>query len=88
MIVLRQFPDLSEAGVSRTFLSAWWNETLLLHARVREAHYDAHPGPVSIKCAFGGRETYEIAGRRLPVHDSCWLSLGEGTRYSSFIWRT
>jgi len=85
MLVLRRFPDLSEPVARRRFLSAWWNETLVMHAHVREARYEAHPGPVSIKCAFGGRETYEIAGRRLPVHDGCWLSLGEGTRYSSFI---
>ena len=85
MIVLRQFPDLSVPDVARRFLAVWWSETLVMHASVREARYQAHPGPLSVKCAFGGRETYEIAGRRLPVHDGCWLAMGEGTVYSSFI---
>ena len=85
MIVLRQFPDLSVPDVARRFLAAWWSETLVMHASVREARYQAHPGPLSVKCAFGGRETYEIAGRRLPVHDGCWLALREGTVYSSSV---
>lgn len=44
-----------------------------------------HYGVLSVKYAFGGRETYEVAGRSLPVEDSSYLILNEGQRYASAI---
>jgi AraC-like DNA-binding protein len=44
-----------------------------------------HEGPLSIKCAFHGRETYEIEGARVSVDDSSYLVLNNGQRYSSYV---
>ena len=85
VLVLRRFPDLQDPRTAAKFLKAWWSDTVVVHARQRQVGYAAHPGPLSIKCAFGGRETYELEGRRLDVHDGCWLAIPEGTVYSSEI---
>jgi AraC family transcriptional regulator len=85
VLVLRQFPDVQDARQARPFLEAWWNDTIVVHARAREQRYDSHPGPLSVKFAFGGRETYRFEGRELDVHDGCWLALPHGTVYSSEI---
>jgi len=85
VLILRHFPDLSHPIPARQFLTAWWNETVVVHAKAREVRYDAHPGPLSVKFAFGGREAYRFEDRRLDVHDGCWLALPPGMVYSSAI---
>jgi AraC family transcriptional regulator len=47
--------------------------------------FDEHDGPLSIKCAFGGQEMYEIEGGRLAVDDAGYLVLNNGQRYASTI---
>lgn len=44
-----------------------------------------HDGPLSIKCAFGGEEFYEVGSSRFRVDDDCYLILNEGQRYASLI---
>ena len=48
-------------------------------------HLPEHYGVLSVKCAFGGQEIYEVAGRSLPVEDGSYLILNEGQRYASSI---
>jgi AraC family transcriptional regulator len=50
-----------------------------------DVRFDEHDGPLSIKCAFGGQEMYEIEGGRLAVDDSGYLVLNNRQRYASSI---
>jgi len=45
--------------------------------------FSEHEGPLSIKCAFGGSEFYEIEGSRVMVDDSSYLVLNQDQRYAS-----
>jgi len=47
--------------------------------------FTEHEGPLSIKCAFHGREFYEIEGAKVAVDDSSYLVLNQGQRYSSYM---
>ena len=47
--------------------------------------FNQHAGPLSIKCAFHGREYYEVERARLAVGDSTYLVLNDGQHYSSHI---
>jgi AraC family transcriptional regulator len=44
-----------------------------------------HEGPLSIKCAFRGREIYEVEGARVAVDDSSYLIMNHGQRYASYV---
>src|SRR5262249_15815758 len=78
--VRREFPLLDAP-----FLRAFWHDNLIVHARASAVAYDEHPGPLSIKCAFGGAETYVVDGVRLTVDDATYLMLNHGRPYASFI---
>jgi AraC-like DNA-binding protein len=47
--------------------------------------FTEHEGPLSIKCAYGGREFYEIERAKVAVDDSTYLVLNQGQRYSSHM---
>lgn len=48
-------------------------------------HFSEHEGPLSIKCAFHGREFYEVEGARVAVDDSTYMVLNQGQRYASYV---
>ena len=48
-------------------------------------HWPAHLGPLSIKCAFGGREWYRTDQGVQCVDDARYLVLNEGQEYESWI---
>jgi AraC family transcriptional regulator len=54
-------------------------------ARARKAYFPRHWGPLSIKCAFRGVETYEADRVRYNVDSSSYLILNTGQLYSSSI---
>ncbi|HZT40700.1 MAG TPA: AraC family transcriptional regulator [Chthonomonadaceae bacterium] len=64
-------------------LYGWPN--LVHRAHATRVYLPEHYGVLSVKCAFHGRETYEVAGRSLPVEDTIYLILNEGQRYASSI---
>ena len=47
--------------------------------------FTEHEGPLSIKCAFRGREFYEVEGARVAVDDSSYLIMNHGQRYASYV---
>jgi AraC family transcriptional regulator len=51
----------------------------------RDIRYPEHSGPLSVKCAFRGLETYEIGRRRYEVTPERYLILNNGQRYASSI---
>jgi AraC family transcriptional regulator len=78
--IWREFPYLDAR-----FLHAFWHDNLIVHAHATLVAYDEHPGPLSIKCAFGGAETYVVDRARLTVDDATYLVLNHGRPYASFI---
>jgi AraC family transcriptional regulator len=57
----------------------------IAHFRSNDFHIPEHTGLLSVKCAFGGQETYEVKRERISVGDSCYLILNEGQDYASSI---
>jgi AraC family transcriptional regulator len=55
------------------------------HFRGRDVHIPEHLGLLSVKCAFGGQEMYEVGHDHIGVRDSSYLILNEGQTYASFI---
>jgi len=85
-MLLREFPDHTRPGFDLDApcpVYRWPN--MIIHARGSGVEYPEHLGPLSIKCAFGGRETYESDGHRYVVSDASYLILNDGQRYSSQI---
>jgi AraC-like DNA-binding protein len=62
---------------------AWSNIVAL--TRATDPWSPEAQGTLSIKCAFGGSETYEVEGNRLPVRPGNYLILNHGQRYSSTV---
>lgn len=83
--VLSYFPLRDPARDASQFYSKFWQTKMIIHARAREVRYAEHPAPLSIKCAFGGREVYETGAGRFAVDDSAYLILNEAQSYSSYI---
>jgi len=61
------------------------NNIVIINCVATDIHYPEHWSPLSIKCAFGGREFYHFGNRALAVEDSNFLILNEGAVYSSSI---
>ena len=81
-----QFPDPQRANVDWDAPCprfGWPNLAFRSHAS--SLYYPQHRGTLSIKCAFGGQEVYEIAGRRAVVDDASYLIVNEGQYYASSI---
>ena len=57
----------------------------IAHFRGRDFYIPEHLGLLSVKCAFGGQETYEVGRDRIGVKDSSYLILNEGQNYASYI---
>lgn len=85
-MVLLDLPDHTRADFNIDApcpVDGWPN--MIIHARARQSSYPAHRGPLSIKCAFGGRETYRTREEHYAVDDSSYLLLNDGQEYSSSI---
>jgi AraC-like DNA-binding protein len=85
-MILLDLPDHTRADFNIDApcpVDGWPN--MIIHARARESAWPMHRGPLSIKCAFGGREIYQTREERYPVDDNSYLVLNEGQEYSSTI---
>jgi hypothetical protein len=83
--VLNYFPLRDPDRDARSFYTKFWQTNMIIHARTRQVQYPEHRAPLSIKCAFGGREVYETNVGRFSVDDSAYLVLNEAQTYSSYI---
>ena len=85
-MLFHYFPDHTRPGFNLDGPCpryGWPN--MVIHASGRQVLYPEHNGPLSIKCAFGGSERYDVDGRRHVVTESTFLILNDGSRYSSRI---
>ncbi|MEP6710775.1 MAG: AraC family transcriptional regulator [Ferruginibacter sp.] len=84
--LVKIFPDFFQKDFdmelyNRQFKSA----NVIIQAKAKKVNYPAHWGPLSIKCAFKGKEFYELNNCMYAVNDQNYLVINEGSRYSSFI---
>lgn len=84
--IISSFPDFQQKGFdmesyNRQFKSA----NVIIHAKANKVSYPEHWGPLSIKCAFKGKEFYKVNNCLYSVHDENYLVINDGNNYSSFI---
>ncbi len=58
---------------------------VIINCKSSDIYYPEHWTPLSIKCAFNGREFYKLRNTTYAVNDSNFLLLNEGNRYESYI---
>ena len=58
---------------------------VIIQANSKEVSYPEHWGPLSIKCAFKGKEFYRVNNCNYAVADENYLVINDGNNYSSYI---
>ena len=86
LALVESFPD----SKLNTFSQEEWNtkfheSNVIIHCLGKNIYYPTHWGPLSIKCAFGGKEYYQKDRCKYAVSEGIFLLLNEGTEYSSYI---
>lgn len=61
------------------------NSIVIINCKSSGIYYPEHWTPLSIKCAFNGKEFYKFRNTTYAVNDSNFLLLNEGNRYESYI---
>lgn len=84
--LINQFPDFNAPGFDlQRYNSIFIDNNVIINARSSHVEYDKHWGPLSVKCAFNGREYYRSGNDTLAVDDDSFLIFNEGKEYSSYI---
>jgi len=58
---------------------------MVIHAVGSDVSYSTHEGPLSIKCAYGGREYYTVGNAVCAADDAGYVLLNDGQMYASTI---
>lgn len=58
---------------------------VVINCKASNIYYPEHWTPLSIKCAFNGKEYYKLKSTTYAVSDQNFLVLNEGAEYSSYI---
>jgi AraC family transcriptional regulator len=82
--ILRRFP-LQPGDDVASFHRLFWADNLIVHDTASRIDYEPHCGPLSVKCAWNGSETYLVDRVPIAVDDGCYLVLNHGRPYASFI---
>lgn len=86
MLVLLDVPDPQPGKLDLSLICPEMGWSNLMALTTSTASWTPEmQGTLSIKCAFKGKETYEVDGRRLPVHAENYLILNQGQWYSSTL---
>lgn len=86
LALVANFPDSKVNDFSREEWSSQFQESnVIIHCFGKDIYYPTHWGPLSIKCAFGGKEYYQRDRCKYAVADGRFLLLNEGTEYASYI---
>jgi AraC-like DNA-binding protein len=94
--VLRHLPDQRNPAIYTNVPTRfrWIDQGLLwpddpcnfvAHFQGCDFYIPEHLGLLSVMCAFGGQETYDVGNDQIAVRDSAYLILNEGQNYASFI---
>jgi AraC family transcriptional regulator len=82
-LILRDMPAIHDSSFRPWFYSRWGRENCIIAARAVHAEYPVYQQRLSIKAAWGGRESYYIDGRHVAVDDETYLILNDARSYSS-----
>ncbi|MEP7376981.1 MAG: AraC family transcriptional regulator [Chitinophagaceae bacterium] len=86
LMLVESFPDSRSNKFTREeWVSQFHDSNVILHCKGKDLYYPTHWGPLSMKCAFGGKEFYQKGRCRYAVSEDNFLLLNEGTEYSSYI---
>jgi AraC family transcriptional regulator len=84
--IIDSFPNPTAVKYSKEL---WYkqhgNNIVIIDCHSTTIHFPDHWTPLSIKCAFGGKEYYHFGGKTLAVGDGKFLVLNQGAIYSSSI---
>lgn len=81
-----EFPDFKAKGFNITeYNRRFRTSNLIINATSHDVSYPKHWGPLSVKCAWGGREFYQAGNATYAVDESCFLVLDQDRSYSSWI---
>ncbi len=84
--LINQFPDFNAPGFDLDrYYSLFLEKNVIINAVSSDVEYGDHWSPLSIKCAFRGKEFYHERHRTVAVDDSSFLIFNEGKVYSSYI---
>ncbi len=84
--VIKSFPNFDKSGFDMyTYNSQFKTANVIIHASSKEVSYPEHWGPLSIKCAFKGKEFYRVNNCNYAVADENYLVINDGNHYSSYI---
>ena len=84
--IITSFPDFTvESFDIETYNRQFKESNIIIRADSRQVSYAEHWGPLSIKCAFNGKEFYDVQKCRYAVTDKNYLVINNGNYYSSFI---
>ncbi|HKO79231.1 MAG TPA: hypothetical protein VJU78_02510, partial [Chitinophagaceae bacterium] len=86
LALVENFPDSKLNKFTREEWDTQFHESnVIIHCLGKNIHYPTHWGPLSIKCAFKGKEYYQKDRCKYAVCEDNFLLLNEGTEYSSYI---
>lgn len=86
LALVENFPDSKLNNFSQEEWSTQFHESnVIIHCLGKNIYYPTHWGPLSIKCAFEGKEYYQKNRCKYAVSENNFLLLNEGTEYSSYI---
>lgn len=86
LALVENFPDSKLNKFSQEEWNTQFHESnVIIHCLGKNIYYPTHWGPLSIKCAFGGKEYYQKDRCKYGVSEGNFLLLNEGTEYSSYI---
>lgn len=85
--LINTFPDFTIPGFNIEQYNSFFKTcNSIINARASDVSYKEHWGCLSIKCAFGGNEIYQVGNRVHAVNENNFLILNEGQYYSSYIY--
>ena len=86
LALVESFPDSKLNNFSQEEWATQFHESnVIIHCLGKNIYYPTHWGPLSMKCAFGGKEYYQKDRCKYAVSENNFLLLNEGTAYSSYI---
>ena len=84
-MILQEMPAIWDKKFAPHFYAHWGKENCVIGARTRNAAYIPFEQRLSIKAAWGGRESYYVDNRCVSVDDDTFLILNDSRTYSSSI---
>jgi AraC-like DNA-binding protein len=84
--LINRFPDFNAPGFDlQRYYSIFLEHNVIINAESSEVEYGDHWSPLSVKCAFRGKEFYQTSKATVAVDDTSYFIVNNGKVYSSYI---